>query len=94
MYPYAVKNYLSRISGPHLDRIDMQIEVNPVPGERLLNKEREESSSAIRERVAAARIIQQERFGGMYNVNTKMVTRDSRSFAKQGSKSKGYSPVS
>lgn len=84
--PYAVKNYLSRISGPLLDRIDMQIEVNPVPGERLLNEERGESSSAIRERVAAARAIQQKRFGGIYNVNAQIGTRELKEFCQTGIK--------
>ena len=47
--------YLSRISGPLLDRIDIQIEVQPVSFEALSAKEPGESSAAVRERVIAAR---------------------------------------
>ncbi|MDR1895686.1 MAG: YifB family Mg chelatase-like AAA ATPase [Prevotellaceae bacterium] len=60
--PGAVKKYLSRISGPLLDRIDIHIEVIPVPFEKLSEKSVSENSSTIRERVIAAREIQRKRF--------------------------------
>ena len=60
--PGAVKKYLSRISGPLLDRIDIHIEVVPVPFEKLSEKSHSESSSAVRERVILAREIQKNRF--------------------------------
>jgi len=60
--PGAVKKYLSRISGPLLDRIDMHIEVIPVPFDKLSEKTDSESSNTVRERVIAAREIQKERF--------------------------------
>ncbi|MDR3246274.1 MAG: YifB family Mg chelatase-like AAA ATPase [Prevotellaceae bacterium] len=60
--PGAVKKYLSRISGPLLDRIDMHIEVIPVPFDKLSEKTSSESSHTVRERVIAAREIQKERF--------------------------------
>lgn len=60
----SVKRYLNKVSGPLMDRIDIHIEVTPVPVS-VLNKEgRAESSAAIRERVIAARAIQTERFKG------------------------------
>ena len=56
-----VQKYLNRISGPLLDRIDMQIEVVPVPFDKLSDKRRGESSAAIRERVIKARSLQEKR---------------------------------
>ncbi len=58
----AVTKYLSRISGPLLDRIDLHVEVMPVEFEDLSSKQRAEPSAAIRERVDAARSIQTERY--------------------------------
>ena len=60
----AVQAYLSRISGPLLDRIDMHIDVPSVEYEAMRRKERPEPSSAIRERVNAAREVQKKRFAG------------------------------
>lgn len=57
-----VANYLSRISGPMLDRFDLHIEVAPIEFENISSKVKEESSAAIKERVQAAREIQQRRF--------------------------------
>lgn len=58
----AVQRYLSRISGPLLDRIDIHIEVVPVELEKITNQQEGESSQMIRERVVAARQRQIERF--------------------------------
>ena len=60
--PGAVKKYMNKISGPLLDRIDIQIEVIPVPFSELSVKQPGESSAVIRQRVIAARKIQEERF--------------------------------
>lgn len=60
----AVHKYLSRISGPMLDRIDLHVEVPPVDYNALNSKQKEETSADIRERVNKARKIQQERFKG------------------------------
>lgn len=57
-----VQKYLNRISGPLLDRIDIHIEVTPVPFEELSEQGEEESSETIRQRVIVAREIQQKRF--------------------------------
>lgn len=57
-----MNRYLNKISGPLLDRIDLHIEVNPVPFEKLAEKSSAEKSDIIRERVVAARMIQSNRF--------------------------------
>jgi magnesium chelatase family protein len=61
----AVHKYLNRVSGPLLDRIDIHIEVPPVDYDDLTSKSGEEQSAVIRERVNAARAIQNARFEGM-----------------------------
>ncbi|SFE68706.1 YifB family Mg chelatase-like AAA ATPase [Thermophagus xiamenensis] len=66
--PGVVQKYLSRISGPLLDRIDIHIEVVPVPFDKLTNQQPTETSHAIRERVIKARAIQTERFKKIKNV--------------------------
>ena len=58
----TVQRYLSKISGPLLDRIDIHIEVVPVELEKITGKQEAESSQQIRRRVIAARQIQAERF--------------------------------
>ena len=60
--PGQVHRYLNRISGPLLDRIDIQIEIVPVPFEKMSEQQSIESSATIRERVIKARKIQEERF--------------------------------
>jgi len=60
--PGAVQKYLNKISGPLLDRIDIHIEIIPVPFEKISDKTPAEHSAAIRERVIMARKIQEERF--------------------------------
>ena len=58
----ALQNYIGRISGPLLDRIDIQVEVTPVKYEVLNNKEERETSEEIRKRVNKARSIQTKRY--------------------------------
>ena len=60
--PTQIRRYLNRISGPLLDRIDMHIEVESIPAERLSAESAEESSAEIRRRVVAAREIQKKRY--------------------------------
>lgn len=60
--PGAVQRYLSRISGPLLDRIDIQVEIMPVSFEELSAAPDGEPSARIRERVVAARAVQSARF--------------------------------
>ena len=64
-----MQRYLSKISGPLLDRIDIHIEVTPVPFEKLTEKRNGESSVDIRKRVTAAREIQTERFELFDNIH-------------------------
>ena len=60
--PTQVQRYLGKISGPLMDRFDLQVEISPVPFEKLSEKQQAEPSAVIRERVIRAREIQTERF--------------------------------
>lgn len=60
--PGQVHRYLNRISGPLLDRFDLQIEIVPVPFEKMAEQKQAENSATIRERVVKARKMQEERF--------------------------------
>ena len=60
--PYQRHQYISKISGPLLDRIDIQMEVSPVPVEELATAPEGEHSATIRERVVKAREVQTARF--------------------------------
>lgn len=60
--PGVVQKYLSKISGPLLDRIDLHVEVTPVNFNELSSSREEERSSQIRERVMKARAVQDFRF--------------------------------
>ncbi|NSL88629.1 YifB family Mg chelatase-like AAA ATPase [Chitinophaga solisilvae] len=62
--PGAVQKYLNRVSGPLLDRIDLHVEVTPVPLSALASDAEEEQSTYIRHRVIAARRVQEQRFSG------------------------------
>ena len=61
---HEIKRYLDRVSGPLLDRIDIQVEVDAVPVEELSAPAQGESSAVVRERVMAARNRQLKRFEG------------------------------
>src|SRR5699024_2845612 len=60
--PGAVQKYLNKISGPLLDRIDLHVEVTPVPFSELSATRKTEDSKTIRKRVIKAREIQTQRF--------------------------------
>lgn len=60
--PQAISKYMGKISGPLLDRIDIQIEVTPVKYQKLDSSEKIESSIEIKKRVDLARKIQQKRY--------------------------------
>lgn len=60
--PGTIQKYLNKISGPLLDRIDLHVEVTPVPFSELSKQQTSEKSEAIRERVMKARDIQAERY--------------------------------
>ena len=82
--PAEMQRYLSKISGPLLDRIDIHIEVTPVPFEKLSEERRGEASIIIRKRVTKARQIQSERFLMFENIhyNAQMGVKQIRQFCK------------
>ncbi|MBN2349311.1 MAG: YifB family Mg chelatase-like AAA ATPase [Bacteroidales bacterium] len=67
--PGVVQKYLNKISGPLLDRIDIHVEVVPVPFEKLADIRKSENSEAVRNRVVRARKIQEERYSGQNSVH-------------------------
>lgn len=81
--PGAVAKYMNRISGPLLDRIDLQIEIQPVPFDDIASETPSESSAEIRKRVVKARLIQQERFKSEQGIycNAQMSSRQLRRYA-------------
>ncbi len=88
--PAEMQRYLGKISGPLLDRIDIHIEVTPVPFEKLSEDRKGEGSVEIRKRVTAARELQTLRFKDMDNVhyNAQMNTKQIRGFCKLDDTSK------
>lgn len=82
--PSQVQRYLSRISGPLLDRIDIQIEIVPVPFAKLAEQQPGEPSEVIRQRVVKAREIQTRRFKDYAGVhcNAQMTSRMMHEFAE------------
>jgi magnesium chelatase family protein len=81
--PQQIQNYISRISGPLLDRIDLQVEVPAVKYKDLSSDFTGEPSADIRERVQAARRIQQERFAQTtVYCNANMESKHLREFCK------------
>ena len=66
--PGVVQRYLSKVSGPLLDRIDLHVEVVPVSFDEMTGRRKSETSDEIRERVVKAREIQSERFKDQKNV--------------------------
>jgi magnesium chelatase family protein len=76
--PREIQNYLGRISGPLLDRVDLHIEVPAVPFRDITAERTGESSAQVRERVMAARRRQQQRFASRPRItcNSRMATRD------------------
>jgi magnesium chelatase family protein len=78
--PGEMHRYMGKISGPLLDRIDIHIEVTPVPFEKLSELSPAEPSHVIRKRVIAAREIQSSRFADLEHVhyNAQMTTRHIR----------------
>ena len=89
--PAEMQRYLSKISGPLLDRIDIHIEVTPVPFEKLSEEHKGESSVDIRNRVMAARDIQTKRFQEQEKVhyNAQMSTKLIRKYCVLDEASKG-----
>lgn len=80
--PAEMQRYMGKISGPLLDRIDIHIEVTPVPFEKLTETQQAESSVLIRERVTRAREIQSKRFESLNSIhyNAQMSTKQIREY--------------
>jgi magnesium chelatase family protein len=88
--PQEMQRYLSKISGPLLDRIDIHIEVTPVPFDKISSNSKGEPSTEIRKRVSAARAIQSQRFQQTENIhyNAQMTVRQIRTFCTISEESK------
>lgn len=82
--PGIVQRYLSKISGPLLDRIDIHVEVVPVPFRELSNDRKSEKSEVIRQRVVEARKIQEKRYDGSKGIycNAQMTSKQLRQICK------------
>jgi magnesium chelatase family protein len=87
--PQQVQKYVTRISGPLLDRIDIHIQVQAVKYKELASKTEAEPSARIRERVIKARLIQIERFKDRKNLfsNADMQSKEIREFCEVDSAS-------
>ena len=89
--PAEMQRYLGKVSGPLLDRIDIHIEVTPVPFEKLAEERRGELSKVIRERVIKARELQTDRFEDHEKVhyNAQMGVKQIRKHCKLSNESMG-----
>ena len=81
--PVQIHRYLHKISGPLLDRIDLQIEITPLSFDELSRQAPGESSATIRERVVRARRIQEQRYAEQEGVhcNAQMTSKLLREYA-------------
>jgi magnesium chelatase family protein len=88
--PAEMQRYMSKISGPLLDRIDIHMEVQPVPFEKLTEERRGEPSAAIRKRVTASREVQVKRFEEIETVhyNAQMNVKQIRKYCQLNDTSK------
>ena len=84
--PAQIHKYRAKISGPLLDRIDIQVEVDSIKYDDLVDSSAEESSAQVKKRVEGAREIQRERFGkdGIFS-NSNMGEREMRKYCKLNS---------
>jgi magnesium chelatase family protein len=81
--PSQISRYLAKVSGPLLDRIDLQVEVAALTSDEMTGTEPGECSDAIRDRVEAAREIQRERFRRAHiSINAEMSTRHMRKWCE------------
>lgn len=88
--PIYVERYLSKISGPLLDRIDIHLEVSPVPFRELQGDRSGQTSAQMRELVLKAREVQTRRFEGeSCQVNGRMTTRQIRKYCQMAGDAEG-----
>ncbi|MDX1652688.1 MAG: YifB family Mg chelatase-like AAA ATPase [Brumimicrobium sp.] len=82
--PGIVQNYLNKISGPLLDRIDLHVEVTPVSFDELAHHQPEEGSFDIRQRVVEARLVQENRFkeNSQTHCNAQMTSKELRKYCQ------------
>ncbi|HRS53265.1 MAG TPA: YifB family Mg chelatase-like AAA ATPase [Bacteroidales bacterium] len=82
--PGMIQKYLARISGPLLERIDLHVEVTPIPFKELINVKQGEKSIVIRERIIKARNIQEHRFKDVKGVycNAHMTSKMLKTYCK------------
>ncbi len=82
--PREIQNYLGRISGPLLDRIDLHVEVPQVKFQEITANRDGEPSASIRDRVIAARQLQEQRFDGraLVTCNARMQARDIKQYCQ------------
>ncbi len=89
--PSQIIRYRNRISGPLLDRIDIQIEVPAVPYSELSHARRGKSSTTIRKRVIRARKIQEQRFKDLsIHCNSQMSSKELRFFCKLSEENRSF----
>ena len=81
--PNDIRRYRARVSGPLLDRIDIQVEVDGVEYDQLVSETQEETSAQVKARADGARKIQRERFAGSrVATNAEMSEKETRQFCK------------
>jgi len=81
--PNDIRKYRARISGPLLDRIDIQVEVDGVEYDDLLSEKKEETSAEVKRRADRARKIQRERFSASsVKTNAEMSERETKAYCK------------
>ncbi|MBQ9113507.1 MAG: YifB family Mg chelatase-like AAA ATPase [Clostridia bacterium] len=79
--PNDIRRYKARVSGPLLDRIDIQVEVDGVDYDDLVSQEKAETSASVKERADRARAIQRERFAGSaVKTNAEMGEKETRAY--------------
>ncbi len=79
--PAEIRRYRAKVSGPLLDRIDLQVEVDAISYDDLTSQQRQESSASVKERVDRARAIQRNRFeGSPVTSNADMGEREIRAY--------------
>lgn len=80
--PWQIDRYLKKVSGPLLDRIDIQLNVPVLKYEEMINTKNREASAVIRARVEYARAVQRQRWGNYYSCNAEIRGRDIKLFCQ------------
>ncbi len=87
---YQIRQYHSKLSGPIIDRFDLQLIVPRVSYEQLRSKTKAESSEKVRARVSAARKIQQERYQDKLLLNSNLSSKQIKQHCKLSAKSESF----